>query len=140
MRRCERASALVLALLMLVIAQALVLAVTTRAIAASHAARRIEDRAIALNACEAALADAVQRLLRDNLATRGEGRLGMAAWEVDADERGVEPYLWVATFDARARCRQQSRHVRLRVVVRREELHAVSDLWVLDWTPEPASP
>lgn len=131
--RDERASALVLALLLLVVAQSLVMAVTMRAMIASRAALRAENRAHAFNAAEAGLADAVQRLVRENVATRGEGAEGIATWEVAADEQLAEPSLSVATFTSTGRCREQVRRIQLRLVIRRDELHAISGLRRLDW-------
>jgi Tfp pilus assembly protein PilX len=133
--RGERASALVMALLILMIAQALVLAVTTRAMLASQAALRSENRSRALNAAEAGLADAVQRMLRDNLATDGAGEIGLATWEVEGDEELAEPFLSVATFTSTGHSREQVRTIRLRVVIRRDELHEINGLYRLDWTP-----
>lgn len=131
--RGERASALVLALLLLLIAQALILAVTTRAITASRAARRAENRSLALNAAEAGLAHAVQRLVRENVATGGSGAAGLTTWEVEADEELRAPFLSVATFTSTARSREQVRSIRLRLIIRRDELHAISELRRLDW-------
>ena len=132
--RSERASALIMALLILTIAQALVLAVTTRAMLAAQAAHRAENRSRALNAAEAGLADAVQRMLRDNLATDGAGESGLTSWEVDGDEELFQPFLSVATFTSTGRSREQARTIRLRLVIRRDELHEINGLYVLDWT------
>lgn len=134
--RGERASALVMALLLLTVAQALILAVTTRAMLASRAALRSENRTLALNAAEAGLAEGVQRLMRDNVVTsRAEGEMGLATWEIEAEEALAEPFLSVATFKCTGRCREQVRAIRLRVLVRRDELHSINGLEKLDWTP-----
>lgn len=132
--RSERASALVLALLMLVVAQGLVLAVTTRAMLASRAAVRLQQRAVALNAAEAGLAECVQVLLRDNAAYDEEGEIGQASWTVDADEEVRQPFVSIVTFDATATFRDQARRIRLRLAVRRDRLEEISELHVLDWT------
>jgi len=134
----QRGSALVMALLLLTVAQALILAVTTRAMLAAQAARRAETRSRALNAAEAGLADAVQRLLEDNAASRGEGELGVTCeWEVEADEELVEPRFSVATFTSTGRCADQSRRIRLRVVIERDDVLAIRDLRRLDWVLVP---
>ena len=137
MSRGSRGSALVLALLMLCVAQALVLAVTTRAMAASRAVRREEDRVLALNAAEAGLAEAVQALARENATREVEGTLGTSDYAVHAEEEAVAPSLSVATFSASARCRQQSRRIRLRVVVQRDEDLRIVSITRLDWVALP---
>ncbi len=124
-----------MALMLLAILHALVLAVTARAIVASRAVRRAEDRSRALNAAEAGLADAVQRMLVDNVPSRGEGRTGTCAWEVEAGEELRAPGLSVATFDAEARCREQSRRLVLRLVVERDHVLSIRAIRRLDWTP-----
>lgn len=133
MTRGARGSALVLAMLILTIAQALLLAVTTRAILSAQGARAAVNDAHALNAAEAGLADAVQRLLADNTASNGEGRVGLAAWEVEGEEELRAPSLSVATFKVSATCRDRSCRMRLRVVVKRDEYLMIAELSRLDW-------
>lgn len=135
--RGEGGSALVVALLMLCVAQALVLAVTTRAIAAAQAVRREEDRVLALNAAEAGLAEAVQELAKENATREVTGTLGITDYAVEAEEESVAPSLSVATFTASARCRRQTRRIRLRVVVQRDETLRIVSLTRLDWASLP---
>ena len=137
MTRGERGSALVLALLMLCVAQALVLAVTTRAIAAAQAVRREEDRVMALNAAEAGLAEAVQQLAKENATREVGGTLGVTDYAVHSEEEAVAPMLSVATFTAHARCRRQTRRVRLRVVVQRDDTLRIVSITRLDWVSLP---
>lgn len=83
-RREERGSALLVALLILLLAFLVLMAVTARAIASTRSVANAQRELQALNAAEAGLADAVQALLADRDPDRRETSLGIASYEVES--------------------------------------------------------
>ena len=86
----ERGSALLVALLILLLAFLVLMAVTARVSASSRALSNAQKDLRALNAAEAGLATAVQRLaVDDDPDTAAPVALGRSAWEVESRRRGA---------------------------------------------------
>ena len=130
----ERGSALIAALVLVMIALLVTTIVTVRATLSSQRVVRVERRLLALNAAEAGLAEAVQRLRWDPWLTDLRGEIGRAKWDiaVSHDLTGVAWHVVTLTVDARVI--DQSRRIRMRVRVRPSVvLELPGEVRIVDW-------
>jgi hypothetical protein len=133
--RRERGSALILSVLMLALAQALLLAVTARAMLSAQGARRVEDRALALNAAEAGLAEACQRLRVDGWCGNLEDDVGSGHASVRVDPgTNLGPWRDFAVT-SKGQCRSQHRALLLRVEVLFDDEGTPLAIRRVDWSP-----
>lgn len=116
MRRGEKGSSLLVALLILLLAFLVLMAVTWRVSASTRALRDAQKDLRALNAAEAGLAVAVQRLAENRSPeTSGPEAMGRSSWEVESRRLGARGPL--RRHELLVRGHDGGRSVRLRVVV-----------------------
>jgi len=133
--RRERGSALILSVLMLALAQALLLAVTARAMLSAQGARRLEDRVLALNAAEAGLAEACQRLRRDGWCSSLETEVGASHVSVRVDSGNLAGSWRDFSVTATGQCRTQRRALLLHVAVLFADDGTPLEVRRVDWSP-----
>lgn len=129
-----RGSALIAVLVLVMIALLVTTMVTVRATLSSQRLVRAERRLVALNAVEAGLAEAVQRLRWEPWLTDARGEIGRAKWFIDVshDLSGVGSH--VVTLSAEAHVVDQARRVRFSVEVEPSlVLEQPGEVRLIDW-------
>ena len=116
-RRGERGTALVVCLFLVLMTWLVLLSVTSRVVLSGQAQRARYDRTVAFNLAEAGLAEAVQRIVREESGTVGETQLGDGDYDVSAEAWEDESGRQVIELTATGRCRSRVETLVFRVWV-----------------------
>ena len=130
----RRGSALVASLVLVALALLVTSMVTIRATIDAQRVVAAERQAIALNAAEAGIAEAIQRLRWDPWMGDAHGEIGRAKWTIEMHHEVVGVTNHFVTLDVEATAIDQSRRIRLRVDVQPSlALDQPASITLVDW-------